>query len=129
MSLGARLWVLAFIGFTAFVWVQRLVNLANGDESSVALSASLSVLLLVLALATAVGLGAVALNGWRVPPPMAVATVWRLAAAVTVVVWVIRATQIILDWRSLAFVVVHVVLALVSITLAARLWQQAQRRR
>jgi hypothetical protein len=58
-----------------------------------------------------------------------VATLWRVAAAVTVGVWAVRATQIIVDWRSVAFVAVHVVLAAVSVILAVRLWQQASVRR
>ena len=129
MPLGARVWVLAFVGFTAFVWVQRLVNLASGDESSIAVSLSLSVVLLVLAVGTAGGLVVVALRGWVAPPPVGVATLWRVAAAVTVGVWAVRATQIIVDWRSVAFVAVHVVLAAVSVILAVRLWQQASVRR
>jgi hypothetical protein len=52
-----------------------------------------------------------------------------VAAAVTVGVWAVRATQIIVDWRSVAFVAVHVVLAAVSVILAVRLWQQASVRR
>jgi len=44
-------------------------------------------------------------------------------------VWAVRATQIIVDWRSVAFVAVHVVLAAVSVILAVRLWQQASVRR
>ena len=119
--------VAAFVAFTAFIWVQRLVNLAAGDESGVAVSVSLSVLLLALAAATGAGLVVVAANRWQAPG-RGVAMVWRSAAAVTVVVWVVRATQITLDWRSVGFVVVHVVLAAVSVALAVGLWRAASQR-
>lgn len=119
-----RFVVAGFVAFTAFVWVQRLVNLARGDESAVTVSVTLSVVLLVLAVATALGLGVVAARGWTPPPPL-VAMVWRVAAGVTVAVWIVRAVQITLAWRSLGFVAVHVVLAAVSIALAVGTWRAA----
>lgn len=119
-----RFVVAGFVAFTAFVWVQRLVNLARGDESAVTVSVTLSVVLLVLAVATALGLVVVAARGWTTPPPL-VAMVWRVAAGVTVAVWIVRAVQITLAWRSLGFVVVHVVLAAVSIALAVGTWRAA----
>lgn len=119
--------VAAFVAFTAFVWVQRLVNLAAGDESAVAVSVTLSVVLLALAAATAVGLVAVWRARWPAPPGW-VAAVWRTAAAVTVVVWVVRAVQITVAWRSLGFVAVHLVLAAVSVALALGTWRAAATR-
>jgi hypothetical protein len=124
MRTSDRFVVAGFVAFTMFVWVQRLVNLARGDESSVTVSVALSVVLLALAVASALGLLVVATRRWVTPPP-AVAMVWRVAAAVTVVVWVVRAVQITLDWRSVGFVVVHVVLAAVSIALAVGTWRAA----
>jgi hypothetical protein len=124
MRTSDRFVVAGFVAFTMFVWVQRLVNLARGDESSVTVSVALSVVLLALAVASALGLLVVATRRWVTPPP-AVAMVWRVAAAVTVVVWVVRAVQITLDWRSVGFVVVHVVLAAVSIALAGGTWRAA----
>ena len=122
---AARLAVAGFVVATAFVWVQRLVNLANGDEASIVGSVVLSVVLLVLAAAVAVGLVVTARAGWPAPPPGAVAAVWRVAAGVTIAVWLVRAVQITLAWRSPAFVAVHVVLAVVSVALAAGLWRAA----
>lgn len=119
-----RFVVAGFVAFTVFVWVQRLVNLARSDESVVTVSVTLSVVLLVLAVATALGLVVVAARGWTTPPPL-VAMVWRVAAGVTVAVWIVRAVQITLAWRSLGFVVVHVVLAAVSIALAVGTWRAA----
>jgi hypothetical protein len=115
----------AFVGFTAFVWVQRLVNLARGDETDTTTSIVLSVTLLALAVASAVGLLVVWRQGWVVS--RVVAIVWRVAASVTVVVWVVRAVQITVAWRSVGFVVVHLVLAVVSVALAVATWRAAGR--
>lgn len=124
MPVRDRLVVAAFVAFTAFVWVQRLVNIAEGDETDVGLSIALSVGLLGLGVLSGLALVLVGWSGWP-PVPAPAAAVWRVAAAATVVVWVVRAVQITLDWRSPAFVVVHVVLALVSILLAVGLWRVA----
>lgn len=124
MPVRDRLVVVAFALVTAFVWIQRLVNLARGDETDVGLSIALSVGLLGLAVLSGLTLVLVGWAGWP-PVPPAAAAVWRLAAAATVVVWVVRAVQITLDWRSPAFVGVHVALALVSILLAVGLWRVA----
>jgi hypothetical protein len=117
--------VVAFVVVTAFIWVQRLVNLAAGDESDVAVSVVLSVVFLVMAVASAAALVAAWRHQWAVG--RLVAGIWRAAALVSVAVWVVRALQITLDWRSPAFVVVHVVLAVVSVALAAGMWRAAGR--
>jgi hypothetical protein len=124
MPVRDRLVVVAFVVFTAFVWTQRLVNIAQGEETDVGLSIALSVGLLGLGVLSGLALVLVGWAGWpSVPAPAA--AVWRVAAAATVVVWVVRAVQITLDWRSPGFVIVHVVLALVSILLAVGLWRVA----
>ena len=124
MPVRDRLVVVAFVAFTAFVWVQRLVNIATGDESDVRVSLALSVGMLGVGVLSGLALVMVGWAGWpSVPAPAA--TVWRIAAVVTGVVWVVRAVQITLDWRSVGFVVVHVVLAAVSVALAAGLWRVA----
>ena len=124
MPVRDRWVVVAFVAFTGFVWIQRLVNLARGDESDIAVSLALSVGLLGLAVLSGLTLVMVGWAGWPATPPPA-AAVWRIAAAVTLVVWVVRAVQIALDWRSPGFVAVHVVLALISVALAAGLWRVA----
>lgn len=118
-----RMVVAGFVVFTAFVWVQRLVNLARGDESDIAVSVVLSVVMLVLGAASAVALAAAWRQRWSVPGW--VARLWRVAAVATVVVWVVRAAQITLAWRSPGFVLVHVLLAVVSIALAVGTWRAA----
>lgn len=124
MPVRDRLVVVAFVVFTVFVWAQRLVNIAQGDETDVRLSVALSVGLLGLGALSGLALVMVGWAGWPATPPVA-AVVWRVAAVATVAVWVVRAVQITLDWRSPGFVVVHLVLALVSILLAAGLWRVA----
>lgn len=122
MSVRHRVAVAAFVAVTGFIWVQRLVNLATGDESDPVVSVVLSVVLLALAVATGVGLVAVAAQQWTTPGKV-VATVWRTAAVVTIGVWAVRTTQIVVDWRSPGFVAVHMVLAVVSAALALGLWR------
>lgn len=122
MPVRHRVAVAAFVVVTGFIWVQRLVNLATGDESDPVVSVVLSAVLLTLAVAAGVGLVTVAAHQWTGPTTV-VATVWRTAAVVTIGVWAVRATQIIIDWRSPGFVVVHVVLAVVSALLALGLWR------
>ena len=124
MPVRDRLVVAAFVAFTVFVWVQRLVNIAQGDETDVRLSVALSVGLLGLGVLSGLALVMVGWAGWPATPPVA-AAVWRVASAATVVVWVVRAVQITVDWRSPGFVAVHVVLALVSVLLAVALWRVA----
>ncbi len=124
MPVRDRLVVAAFVAFTAFVWVQRLVNVARGDETDVRLSVALSVGLLGLGVLSGLALVMVGWAGWPATPPAA-AVVWRVAAVATVAVWLVRAVQITLDWRSPGFVAVHLVLALISILLAGALWRVA----
>jgi len=124
MPMRDRLVVVGFVAVTVFIWVQRLVNIARGDEGDVGVSVALSVGLLGLGVLSGLALVMVGWAGWPATPAAA-AAVWRVAAGVTVVVWVVRAVQITLDWRSPGFVAVHVVLALVSITLAVGLWRVA----
>ncbi|MCC5953606.1 MAG: hypothetical protein JJU45_16055 [Acidimicrobiia bacterium] len=114
----------ALSAWTLFVWGQRLVNLATGDESgpSAVVSVVLSGVLSGLAVAAAVALvtcwrgGGSMTAGWR-------RTVVQVFAGLTVAVWAVRGTAIVVDWRSPGFVAVHVVLAVVSVTLAVAAWR------
>lgn len=116
---------LAFAVWTLFVWVGRLRNLIRepgplADASGWSLVWSLAFTTLGLAL-----VGALVLRrSGRVP----VAVGWAVAAlgALTVVVWVPRAVDIALGDHSVGFVVVHVVLAAVSIGLAVAAWRSLQ---
>jgi hypothetical protein len=108
----------ALVAWTLVVWGTRLRNLWADDDLSggellgrVGLAASFT----LLALAALAAL-------WRergsVPGPATAAALTALAAW-TVVVWVARMVGIAAAGHDVAFVVVHVVLGLVSIGLAA----------
>lgn len=47
-------------------------------------------------------------------------------AAWTIAVWLLRVVDIVISWRSIGFVVVHVVLGLVSVVVAAMLWRSVR---
>jgi hypothetical protein len=91
--------------WSLFVWGARIRNAVNGDDGTAAIVlASTFVVLAVLVLATKGqnGFLAIALAGW------------------TVAVWSVRAVDIaFLSDHGAAFVVVHLVLAVVSWVLAA----------
>lgn len=111
-------WVLGLVGWSAFVWGNRLNNLVADDATAGewAVSGSLSAVSLVLALGAAV----VAVQAWRRSWPTPTAGARRLLRVLawwSIGVWVVRGLDIALDWRSVGFVVVHLVLAAVSIGL------------
>jgi hypothetical protein len=106
------LWVNA--GWMAFVWVTRLRNIA-GDDELAGSTRRAAVALAIAGLAGAVVLVVVALR--RGPFGLA-----RAVVAAHAGVWVVRGLQIAATDRGLAFVVVHEVLALVSVGLAVWLW-------
>lgn len=114
----------ALVLWTLFVWGQRLANLAGGDESGP--SAVVSLVLTVVLASLAVAAGVALLSAWRRGAPMTAGWrqgVVRLLAVVTVAVWAVRGTGIVVDWRSPGFVAVHVVLAGVSALLAVAAWR------
>ncbi len=119
-SIGRRLaWPLAFVAWTLFVWGGRLRNLVQepgplADANRWSLVASIAFVSLAL------GLAAVAVTAGRLDraTTLLVPTVAALGA-LTVAVWVPRAVDIAIGDHDLGFIVVHVVLAVVSIVLAA----------
>jgi hypothetical protein len=107
---GRRLLV-AFGAWTLFVWATRIGTATDeGAWGRVALAAAFTVVGLALLVVAWRARGR-ALTAGEV---LAV----RLAAAWTVGVWVVRAVQIPLADHEAAFVVVHLVLAAVSVALA-----------
>ena len=108
---GRRLLV-AFGAWTVFVWATRIgTALDEGAEGRVALAVSF----------TLVGLAVLAV-AWRARGRALGSReviVVRVAAVWTIGVWAVRGVQIALADHEAAFVVVHLVLAVVSIALAA----------
>jgi hypothetical protein len=107
-------WALAL--WTLFVWGTRIVNILTDGGSAGALA--VAVLLTALGLATAASLA-----GLRLP--------WALPAlaVATIVVWAVRVPLVLASDHEAAFVVVHLVLAGVSVALAALALRASPRRR
>jgi hypothetical protein len=109
--------VVALCLWTLFVWTTRIRNVlgdddlgAGGRAAGLAVSGSF-VVLAVVVLAAVRGRS-------RILAPTA-----RALAAWTVAVWLVRGTAIALGDHAATFVVVHLLLALVSIGLAVLAWR------
>ena len=112
--------LVAFAGWTLFVWLTRVRNVVGDDDlgtagraAGLALSASFVVLAaLLLSL----------LRGG--PEPLRRVT--AVLAGWTVAVWLVRGAAIALGDHAAGFVVVHLVLAAVSVGLAVAAWRSTQ---
>ena len=107
---------LVLVAWTLFVWGGRLRNLVRGDEDA-PVSFVLAVVFCLLAVITLV----TAFVG-RGRHRLAV----LVLAGITTVVWAVRGVQIALADHSVGFIVVHTVLALVSIGLAVVAWRAVE---
>lgn len=117
-GLASRHWLLVLGLWQLFVWGTRIRNVM-GDRSLLGLDQ----VLLVSLSATFVTYGIVALWAWRqlgrTPGRRPGGTPWLVVgAAWTVLVWCVRGTGIVLGDHDVGFVVVHLVLAVVSVALA-----------
>ena len=120
-SLAVVLPVGAFLAWTLFVWIGRIRNATSDPD----LSGSDRVLPLVLSAAFLVGAVVVAALLYRdhvagtASSAAALRLGVRVVGALTIAFWLVRAVQIAINNPDdLPFVVVHVVLAVVSIGLA-----------
>ncbi len=108
---------MALLGWTLFVWGNRVANALRNDEGAGAL-----VLSGIMAVATAtyvVGL----VRSWRAGPDGGAARLLLVLPALTVPVWVVRGVDIAASGHEVAFVVVHLVLAAISIALSVLVWR------
>ena len=118
----------AFVLWTAFVWISRISNTLRSTTESTggkAFSTALSVVMLLFAAGVVLawlraGSGAFDPAGQRL---------LRVASVATVIVWLVRVPQIVfLDddpTHGAPFKIVHAVLGLISIVLAAGVWKVA----
>jgi len=128
MTRTGRAILIAFVAWTAFVWCSRISNTLRSTTESTGgkvFSTVLSVAMLVFAAAVIL----VLVRRWSTPMDSSAVRVLRSAAVVTVVVWLVRVPQIVfLDddpTHGAPFKIVHALLGLVSIGLAAGLWRVA----
>lgn len=118
---------LVFAGWTLFVWGGRLRNLAQepgpiGDASRWSLVGSVAFTLLGLALVAATVLVARSGRG-RGRAPSSIRPVLAPLVVLTIVIWLLRGVDIAIGDHSVGFIVVHLVLAVVSIALAVASWR------
>jgi hypothetical protein len=129
-----RPFALALVGWTFFVWTTRIANiwrdegLDTGERlGRTGLAASFT----VLAVAVVVTLWCRADRAPTRRSPLSAARAGRVAigalAGWSVAVWVVRDTRILVADHEIGFKVVHTVLAVVSIVLAALAWREARR--
>jgi hypothetical protein len=113
---------LALVGWTLFVWTTRIFNvwgdpdLDTGEKLG---RTGLALSFTVLAVTVLVAL-------WRGSARARLVAVAALAGW-TVAVWVVRDIRIVAADHDLGFTVVHLVLGVVSIVLAAWAWREAAR--
>jgi hypothetical protein len=121
-----RRWVLlaVFVAWTTYVWVTRITNTWGSAVETTGAKVFSTVLSGVM-LALAVGGVVVLVQTWKRPLTVGAARFLQVFCGVTVVVWVVRAVQIIASDHDVAFKVVHVVLGVISIALAAAVWRTA----
>jgi len=128
MTRSGRAILIAFVAWTAFVWTSRISNtLRSTTESTGGKVFSTVLSILMLALATAVI--AALVRSWSKPMSSTSLMSLRVAAIATVVVWLVRVPQIVfLDddpTHGAPFKIVHAMLGLISMALAAGLWKVA----
>lgn len=124
MNLRSRIVLLAFVLWTVFVWGNRISNTLRSEES--ASSKIFSTMLSVILLAFAVGVIVVVAKAWKSQISLSGAKVLMVAAALTVVVWLVRVPMILITDhgdKDPGFKIVHVGLGAVSVVLAALVWQ------
>ncbi|CAB4594285.1 unannotated protein [freshwater metagenome] len=121
MNPRSRIVLLAFVAWTAFVWGNRISNTLRSEESAGAktFSTVLSLVLLGFALAVVV----VVAKAWKSDLGAGGAKVLMAAAVLTVVVWLVRVPMILVADHGAPFKIVHVGLGVVSVVLAALVWQ------
>jgi len=119
-----RPFALALVGWTFLVWTTRIANIWR-DE---ALDTGEKVGRTGLALSFTLLAIAVVVTLWRRLPQASLVAVGALAGW-SVAVWVVRDVRILFADHEVGFKVVHTVLAVVSIVLAALAWREARRPR
>lgn len=109
----ARWAIPALVAWTLLVWVGRIRNVLADDALSATGTAWR------LGLAGSLVTGAVIVGATMVAAPRRTRTAARILAAVGIVVWTVRGTQIALADHPAGFIAVHSALAVATIALSA----------
>ncbi len=114
-----RRWsIIAFLAWTAYVWVTRIVNAWTASDETTA-AKTISTVIAAALVAAAVYGAAVVVRSRSRRLAAAEVTFFTWFAGATLVVWAFRVPQILLDGaRDVPFKTVHVVLGIISVTLA-----------
>jgi hypothetical protein len=112
--LRSRWPVALFVPWTLYVWFNRVVNTMGDDSANKPLTIALALSVVVPVVATGVVL--VQARDRRLHDGET--RLLRATAVWTVLVWLVRGTEIALSDHEVAFKVVHVVIGLISIGLA-----------
>jgi hypothetical protein len=121
--LRARWPVVLFVGWSLYVWATRIVNALGDDQANqpVSVALALSVLVPVVMIgAVLVGARARALSATEV-------RLFEAVAGWTALVWLVRGVEIVLSDHAADFKIVHVLLGVVSVVLAAATVRVARR--
>ncbi len=117
---SVRLAAYANAGWMAFVWVQRVRNAIANDEPDPTGA-------FLMSGASLAGAAALAAAVTAAPDTPATRALARFVPSAHGALWVVRGTQIALSDRSVPFIAVHEVLAVVSIGLAVWAWRATTR--
>ena len=117
-----RPFALALVAWTFFVWTTRIGNIWRDADLDTGEQVGRTALALSFTLLATGVLAAL----WRGGPRARTLTVCALAAWSTAV-WVVRDARILVADHEIGFKVVHTVLAVVSIALAALAWREHRR--
>lgn len=128
MRTSQRVLLAALIAWTAFVWVNRITNAWSSETESTAGKVFSTGLAATFLLFVVAGLW-VLVRAWKGPFTRAMANVLVAFAAWTTAVWAVRMVSISFGGHDLPFKVVHVLLGVVSIALAAAVARNAAARR
>ncbi len=124
---STRRWLVVLAAWTAFVWINRIIN-AWGSTTETAVAKGVSIVLATVFLAFAAATARIVWRARREPLDRVSALVLRAFAGWTVSVWLVRALAIVLADHSAGFKAVHVALAVISIGLSLPAWAAGSRR-
>jgi hypothetical protein len=119
---STRRWVIALALWSLLVWGTRIDNIL----ADVALTTAGQVSRVALALSFVVPALIVLLLWWRRPGARRASYLALVLAGWTAIVWIIRGFGIAIGDHEAAFIVVHLVLAVASIAIAAVVWRSVR---